>query len=148
MTDERAPFDPHSLLASGEELATAAELARLLGVSRASLAPLLRGPLYKHVRFVRMPPGASGHRYSVADARRAIEPHREAIVERRRKADELEAQEQAAAAARKAKASAPKAARLATGNPAPRAEAPPRRPRVASPAEVVVRRRLGTLRGG
>jgi hypothetical protein len=146
MTDEKAPFDPHKLLATGEELATVPELARLLGVSRASLTPLLRGPLYKHVRFVRMPAGTGGHRYSVADVRRAIEPHREALAERRRKADEREAQEQAAAAAARASARTP--ARISTSEPAPRADASPRRPSVATPPEVVVRRRHGALRGG
>jgi hypothetical protein len=149
MTDEQAPFDPHNLLASGAELATAPELARLLGVSRASLTPLLRGPLYKRVRFVRMRPGAGGHRYSVADVRRAIEPHREALGERRHKADEREAQEQAAAAARKAAmASAPKPAQMSTSNPAPRAVAHARRPNAPPLPEVVVRRRHGALRGG
>jgi hypothetical protein len=149
MTDEQAPFDPHNLLAAGEELATAPELARLLGVSRASLTPLLRGPLYKHVRFVRMRPGTGGHRYSVADVRRAIEPHLEALGERRRKADEREAQEQAAAAARRAaRASAPKPAPMTSSEPAPRSDAYPRRPSVPAPPEVVVRRRHGALRGG
>jgi hypothetical protein len=88
MTDGIPPIDPHGLLTSGEELATEAEPARLLSVPRNVLNDLLRGALYEHVRYVRTPPGAGGPwRYSVADALRAIAPHRAAIAERRRKAE-------------------------------------------------------------
>lgn len=98
------PIDPHNLLSSGEELATEAELARLLGVSRKVLVSLLRGVLAEQVRFVRY--ANQAWRYSVADARTAVEPHRPAIEARRRKADELEASNRAKAAARRALAAA------------------------------------------
>ncbi len=98
-------IDPHNLLTSGEELATEAELARILGVSRKILCVLLRGALAEQVRLVRY--AASPWRYSVSDARTAIEPHRPAIEARRRKADELDAANRARAAARRAAANTP-----------------------------------------
>lgn len=91
--------DPHNLLTSGEELADERELAKILGVSRKVLCALLRGAMASHVRLVRY--AKSPWRYSVADARTAIEPHRAAIKERRRKADELDAANRARAAARR-----------------------------------------------
>jgi hypothetical protein len=108
------------------------------------LNDLLRWALYEHVRYVRMPPGAGGPwRYSVADALRAIAPHRAAIAERRRKADEHEAAERAAAAERRvAKTAAPKPAK-ALSKPAQKTATAPRRAGAASPVEVVVRRRPG-----
>src|ERR1700722_3358399 len=98
--------DPHGLLATGEELATAPELAKLLGVSTTVLRGLLGGRLYSLVRFVRYTPGAS--RYSVADARQAIEPHRPDIEARRLRAEEHAAKERAAKAAKDAAKAAKK----------------------------------------
>jgi hypothetical protein len=95
-------IDPNNLLTSGEELATERDLARILGVSRKVLCGLLKGAMAKNVRFVRY--ASEPWRYSVSDARTAIEPHRAAIQERRRKADELEASNRAKAAARRAAA--------------------------------------------
>ena len=102
--------DPHGLLAIGEELATIPELARLLDVSGTVLRGLLGGPLYERVRFVRYAPGQ--WRYSVADARAAIEAHRPDIEARRQRAAEQEARERAARTeklAAKASTSLPKA---------------------------------------
>jgi hypothetical protein len=152
MTDEPT-LDPHGLLDSGEELATQAELARLLGVSRAALRSLLSGPLYDVVRFVRGPkPGP--WRYSVADARREITPRLPEIEARKRQAAERQEQEMAAAkakrdakaAAHEARPSARKAARGTAPVARKRVEAPP--PRDArhsrpAPAEVFTRRRSG-----
>jgi hypothetical protein len=151
MSDEPT-LDPHGLLDSGEELATQAELARLLGVSRAALRSLLGGPLHDSVRFVRGPkPGP--WRYSVADARREITPRLPEIEARKRQAAERQEQEMAAAKAKRdAKAAAhearpsPPKARGSAPVAGKRAEAPP--PRDArhsrpAPAEVITRRRPG-----
>jgi hypothetical protein len=148
MTDDIQPIDPHNLLASGEELATEAALAKLLSVPRDVLHSLLHGPMHELVRFVRMPPGGGPWRHSVADARQAIEPHRGAIAERRRKADERQAANVAAAEDRRGtKAAAHKAhvARKAAkaAKAAPKTVAPPHRAGAASPVEVLVRRRPG-----
>jgi hypothetical protein len=146
---EDSPLDPYGLLEKGEALATEGELARLLGVPRMALAPLLRGPLYKLVRFVRTPPGGGSWRYSVADARVAIEPHRAAIEERRRQADERQAADRAAAAARKAARATSTAPKPSTGKAAPKAgSAKPAASKPAPksgppPAEVIARRRPG-----
>lgn len=106
MTDTpQAPIDPHGLLLSGEDLATEAELARLLGVSRALLGPLLRGAMHGAVRFVDAKPFP--RRFCVADARAAIVPHMPAIEAHKRQAAERQEAEQAAAKARRdAKAAA------------------------------------------
>ena len=151
MTDEPT-LDPHGLLDSGEELATQAELARLLGVSRGALRSLLSGPLYDVVRFVRGPkPGP--WRYSIADARREITPRLPELEARKRQAAERQEQEMAAAkakrdakaAAHEARHSPPQArgtappARKPAGAPLPR-DARHSRP---APAEVFTRRRPG-----
>jgi hypothetical protein len=102
MTNETATepevTDPHELLESGQELATLAQLARLLSCSARMLNELLQGPLNARVRFVRRKPGP--WLYSVTDARVAVEPYRAAIEARRQRAIELEASNRAAKAAR------------------------------------------------
>jgi hypothetical protein len=154
MTDDQAPCDPHGLLTSGEELATENELAKLLSVPRVVLHKLLHGALYEHVRFVRAPPGAGKWRYSVADARAAIEPHRVAIEERRRKADAREAADRAAAAAREAakappsREPAPVASKLAPAPPRAPARPSPRRGGRASAAGGLSRREAEIPRVG
>jgi nucleoid-associated protein YgaU len=140
--------DPHDLISSGEELATEAELARILGVSRNVLRQMLHGVLYTHVRFVRYANAA--WRYCVSDARAAIEPHRPAIEARRREAAEREVAERAAAAARRADKvpeSKPLSARRPTATPrAPLATQSPKQHPLAGPStrpavpEVIVRR--------
>jgi hypothetical protein len=98
--------DPHGLIPSGEPLATVPELARMLGCSGGALKGLLGGPLHKVVRFVRFKPGPC--RYSVADVRAAVEPHRGKIEERRQRAADLETRDRAAKAARDAARPAPR----------------------------------------
>jgi hypothetical protein len=90
--------DPHNLIASGEPLAIPRDLAPMLSVSRMAIEALLKGPLYPLVRFVRYNHGPA--RYSIADARRAIEPHRAKLEARRQRAADLEISERAAKAAR------------------------------------------------
>jgi hypothetical protein len=126
--------DPHGLLASGEPLATASELAAILGVSGKALRELLGGLLYPRpdalgpvVRFVRGSPGPL--RYSVADARTAIEPHRGAIEERRRRAAEQQAQH----AAKQARLAASSAAPSTRGATRKAPATPPARTRTTTP---------------
>jgi hypothetical protein len=157
MTDTAPPevTDPHGLLATGEELATIPELARLLDVSGTVLRGLLGGPLCERVRFVRYAPGQ--WRYSGADARVAIEAHRPDIEARRQRAAEQEAHERAARTeklAAKASTSPPKASvttRSTATTPAlvPSTKAATARPTSARPSapargepEVFVMRRL------
>jgi hypothetical protein len=98
-----------SLSINIQELATLAELAQLLSCSARVLNELFQGPLHAHVRFVRCKPGP--WRYSVTDARTAIEPYREEIETRRARALALEASNRAAKAAKIAASQvAPKAA--------------------------------------
>jgi hypothetical protein len=109
-------------------------------VPRTVLAKLIRGPLYGSGRFVR--PAKGPYRYSVADAKVAIEPHRSAIAERARRAAEGQAQEQAAALSRReAKAAAPVTTRQKPARAA--SVQTPRRSSGAPVVEVVVRRRPG-----
>lgn len=90
--------DPHRLLATGEALATEGELAKILGVSRAAMRPLLQRALGA-IRYLRgdSPP----RRYSVADARSVVEPVRAELEARRRFADARQAAEIAGAEARR-----------------------------------------------
>jgi hypothetical protein len=144
--------DPHGLLAIGEELATIPELARLLDVSGTILRGLLGGPLYERVRFVRYAPGQ--WRYSVADARAAIEAHRPDIEARRQRAAEQEARERAARTeklAAKASTSLPKASATTRSTATAPDLAPSTKPSPAKPSapargepEVFVIRRLSS----
>jgi hypothetical protein len=111
MNEQHVIADPHGLVRSGEELAPLPELARLLGCSGKALRELLGGPLSGRVRFVRYEGGP--RRYCVADARAALEPHREALEERRRRAAEIEERERAAKAAKAAATAARHEALLA-----------------------------------
>lgn len=100
-TDEERARDDQALLASGEPLATMAELATLLGVNASSIRHAMRRPDASPVRSVRATPETPA-RFSVADVRAVVEPHRGALEERRRRAEALEAEERAAAKAKKA----------------------------------------------
>lgn len=85
------------------------------------LHELFEGPLYGRVRFVRCKPGP--WRYSVNDARAAIEPYRGEIEARRVRALELEASQRAAKAAKIAasQVAAPKPeAMVPKASPSPR----------------------------
>ncbi|HXN31022.1 MAG TPA: hypothetical protein VN894_04135 [Polyangiaceae bacterium] len=145
MTDPQAPIDPHGLLTGGEELATEAELARLLGVSRAVLGPLLRGAMHGLVRFVDAKPAP--RRFSVADARGAIAPHMPALEAQKRQAAERQEAEQAAAKARREAKAAAHAVHVANKRrPLPQSRAVERsEPKSKSrpEPEVFVRRRPG-----
>jgi hypothetical protein len=109
------PIDPHGLVNAGVELATPPELAKLLGVSRSVLEPLLRHELAERVRFVRTPPGGGKWRYSVDDAKAAIAPLRPALEEARQRAAAQQAVDQADAAKRKGERRASNAVHLARG---------------------------------
>jgi hypothetical protein len=111
MNEREVILDPHGLLQSGEELATLPEVARLLGCSGKALRELLVGPLSGRVRYLRE--DAVATRYCVNDVRAAVEPHREALAERRQRAAELETSERAAKALRVARTAAKHEARLA-----------------------------------
>ncbi len=140
----QAPIDPHGLLVSGEAIATEAELARLLGVSRALLGPLLRGAMHAAVRFVDAKP--SPRRFSVADARVAIAPHMPALEAHKRQAAERQEAEQAAARARREAKAAAHALHMANKRrPPPQARSMQRaepKSKQQQP-EVFVRRRPG-----
>jgi len=161
MTTNADTLDPHGLLAAGVEVATPPELARLLGISRRALEPLLRLELADRVRFVRTPPGRGKWRYSVDDAKAAIAPLRPALEEARRRADAQQAADEAAAATRKSELQAAHAAHVAAkdakgakGRPTPptparanptSASSPPTSSRRHAPAVapvVYVRRKL------
>jgi len=133
--------DPHNLIASGEPLAIPRDLAPMLGVSGMALKALLKGPLYPLVRFVRYAHGPS--HYSIADARRAIEPHRAELEARRQRAADLAASERAAKAARiaasKEGADAPPPDPKPTPPNGSRPGATPPRARRGEP-EIIVRR--------
>jgi hypothetical protein len=141
MTTTTTTTDPHNLITSGEPLATAPELSKLLGCSVTAMRDLLGGAIYHEVRFCK--PGGPWL-YSVADATKAFEPHRAEVTERARKAAERQAAEQSARAARvaandeawRAKQARRKAAKQ---SPAP-TPAPAPIPSRAAP-EVFVRRR-------
>ncbi len=90
--------DPHGLIAAGAELATEAEIAKILGISRNTLNTLLRHELAERVRFVR----ASPRLYSIEDAKAAIVPMLPALAEERARHVQREAAQVAAAAQRRA----------------------------------------------
>jgi hypothetical protein len=90
--------DPHGLMAAGAELATEAEIAKILGISRNALSTLLRHELAERVRFVR----ASPRLYSMDDAKAAIVPMLPALEQERAQRAEREAAQVAAAAQRRA----------------------------------------------
>jgi hypothetical protein len=110
MNEREVIVDPHGLLQSGEELAILPEVARLLGCSGKALRELLAGPLSGRVRYLREKVAT---RYCVTDVRAAVEPHRQALGERRQRAAELETSDRAAKALRVAKTAAKHEARLA-----------------------------------
>jgi septum formation inhibitor MinC len=110
--------DAHGLLDSGEELATLAALASMLGCSRNALRALLQGPL-RAVRWARREPEPTV--YCVADARAGFEPHRAEIEGRRQQTIELERAGRAAKAARTAAANAPGAKPATKATPVARA---------------------------
>jgi hypothetical protein len=83
----------------------------MIGCSARALHSLLRGPLKETVRHVRYRPG--GTRYHVRDVTTSVEPLKQEIEERRRRAEELEATDRAAKKARLAAAEAAQAARKA-----------------------------------
>jgi hypothetical protein len=128
MTTNTEPHhvDAHGLLASGEPLATAPELAKTIGCSARVLRELLRGPLADRVRRVEYyNPGP--WRYAVADALEAVKPHLAWIEERRQRGIEHEAAERAAREAKKTAAPAPKPAsapKAKVSKPATRAPGP------------------------
>jgi hypothetical protein len=111
MNEQDILSDPRGLLQGGEELATAAEIASVLGCSPKALRRLLHGPLYERVRFVRYHSGPT--RYCVTDARAAVEPYVQGLEARRQCAMELERQERAAKSVRVAAIAAKHAAWLA-----------------------------------
>ncbi len=111
-TDEERARDDQALIASGEPLATMAELAILLGVNASSIRHVMRRPDASPVRSVRATPEVPA-RFSVADVKAAVEPHREALEERRKRAEALEAEERAAARAKKAARAVAHAAHVA-----------------------------------
>ncbi len=90
--------DPHGLVAAGVELATEAEIAKILGISRNALSTLLRHDLAERVRFVR----ASPRLYSMDDAKAAIVPMLPALEEERAQGAQREAAQVNAAAQRRA----------------------------------------------
>jgi hypothetical protein len=90
--------DPHGLMAAGAELATEAEIAKLLGISRNTLNTLLRHELAERVRFVRTSPRL----YSIEDAKAAIVPMLPGLAEERAQHAQREAAQVAAAAQRRA----------------------------------------------
>ncbi len=107
------PLDPHGLVAKGEALATSAELAGLLRLSRSEVETLLHRELAGRVRFVRTFPGGGKWRYSVADAKAAIAPLLPTLAEARRRRAELQAKDQADAVTRKTERQAAQADHLA-----------------------------------
>jgi hypothetical protein len=90
--------DPHGLIAAGAELATEAEIAKILGISRNTLNTLLRHELAERVRFVRTSPRL----YSIEDATAAIVPMLPGLAEERAQHAQREAAQVAAAAQRRA----------------------------------------------
>jgi len=110
--------DAHGLLDSGEELATLASVASMLGCSKNALRALLEGPL-RAVRWARREPEPAV--YCVADARSGFEPHRAEIEGRRQQTIELESAGRAAKAARIAAANAPGAKPATKATPIARA---------------------------
>jgi hypothetical protein len=110
MNEPHAISDPCGLLQSGEELATIPDVARRLGCSGRALRKLLVG-LAGRVRYMRKV--GEPALYCVADVRAAVEPHREGLAERGRRAADLETRERAAKALRVAQRAAKHEARLA-----------------------------------
>jgi hypothetical protein len=147
-TDEERARDDQALLASGEPLATMAELAVLLGVNASSIRYVMRRADASPVRSVRATP-ESPARFSVSDVRAVVDPHRKSLEERRRRAEALEAEERAAARAKKAARAIAHAAHVAAkvarskGGPASnrRAKSPPPAGSGAAPPPVPSRRK-------
>jgi hypothetical protein len=130
--------DPHGLLACGEPLATAIELADRFGLSRTRARAFLGG-FYARIRYVDRRPARL---YSIADFERLLPEARAAWERRREHGLARERAQQEAAAARRAAKSAPKARAKTTPTPAPPPLATfPRRPVADAPEILVIRRR-------
>jgi hypothetical protein len=111
MNDHHGVSDPCGLLQTGEELATLPEVARLLGCSGKALRELFAGSLSGRVRYIRKDEGPA--LYCVTDASAAVDPHREALAERRQRAADRETSERAAKSLKVAKTAAEHESRLA-----------------------------------
>jgi hypothetical protein len=120
-TEEQRAADDRALLASGEPLATLAELAAMIGVSAKNVRRVLNRDDVPLVRYLKAT-SESPSRFAVADVKAAVEPHRHEIEERQRRALALAAEERAAAGARKAARAAAHATHVAA-----KAGRPPRR---------------------
>jgi hypothetical protein len=121
-TDEQREADDRALLASGEPLATLAEVAAMIGVSAKNIRRVLGRDDVPLVRYVKAT-SESPSRFAVADVKAAVEPHRQEIDERQRRALAHAAEEQAAAGAKKAARAAAHTAHVAA-----KMARPPRRP--------------------
>lgn len=155
MNETPETIDPHNVLTSGEALATAPDLARMLGISRRDAEHFLNLGPYRQtpgtppiVRFAKKPGGP--WLFCIADARAAIEGVRPAIEERRRLAQQAQAADVARGEAnRKARQEAHAAlmSRKAAKGSAPKPAAQPKpapvmaRPASAKGPEVIVMRR-------
>lgn len=116
--------DPTHLLDADEPMATVPEIATLLGCTTTHLRELLKGPtqagnaggMATQVRYVTRV-GAPAL-YCIADARKAAEPHREAMTARLAKAQvEAVLAEERRVAKAAAKTPPPKKAKVGAGAP-------------------------------
>jgi hypothetical protein len=124
-SEEQRAADDRALLASGEPLATLAELAAMIGVSAKNVRRVLNRDDVPLVRYVKAT-SESPSRFAVADVKAAVEPHRHEIEERQRRALALAAEERAAAGARKAARAAAHATHVAAkAGRSPRRSGPP-----------------------
>jgi prophage antirepressor-like protein len=99
-TEEQRAADDRALLGSGEPLATLAEVAAMIGISAKNVRRVLSRDDARPVRYVKAT-SESPSRFAVADVKAAVEPHRQEIEERQRRAMAQAAQESAAARAKK-----------------------------------------------
>jgi hypothetical protein len=111
-TDEQREADDRALLASGEPLATLAEVAAMIGVSAKNIRRVLGRDDVPLVRYIKAT-SESPSRFAVADVKAAVEPHRQEIEERQRRALAHAAEERAAAGAKKAARAAAHTAHVA-----------------------------------
>ncbi len=138
-SDEQREADDRALLSSGEPLATLAEVAAMIGMSAKNIRRVLSRddvPLVRYLKATLESPS----RFAVADVRAAVEPHRQEIEERQRRALAHAAEEREAAGAKKAARAAAHAAHVAAKTaraprrPAPSASAGSRAPGSSAPA--------------
>jgi hypothetical protein len=123
-TDEQREADDRALLASGEPLATLAEIAATIGMSAKNIRRVLSRDNVPLVRYLKAT-SESPSRFAVADIKAAVEPHRQEIEERQRRALAHAAEEHAAAVAKKAARAAAHAVHIAAKTArAPRRPAP------------------------